>query len=98
MIFIDTNHGVVSGSPDNWYEFTMAVACSKLSKGDLTKKSDLSSNNFRRTKTLNSSQRRKSFRSTKCVGTKNAKGNPTIRHPSHTSGGIHVCAAVSYIP
>ena len=41
LIFIDTNHGDVLGSPDDWYELTIAVARSELSKRDLTKKISL---------------------------------------------------------
>jgi len=41
LIFIDTNQGTVLGSPDDWYELTMAVARSELGKCDLTKKISL---------------------------------------------------------
>lgn len=38
MVFLDTNGAEVLGSPEEWYELTMGVACSQLNKHELTVK------------------------------------------------------------
>ncbi len=36
LVFLDTNHAEVLGTPEEWFALTMAVACSELKKRELT--------------------------------------------------------------